>query len=68
MKQPTPPSNELATRQDQDRFVLPYMTPDEIDDFVTFILDAGHQVREYELASDSFRRSLYRTWKSRQKK
>lgn len=59
MKNQIPTSNELATDQDLKQFVLPYLTPDELDDFVSFITLSGYDIHKYSTAHDSFKKSIF---------
>lgn len=55
---------DLATQADKNRFVIPQLTPDEIDDFVTFILKSGYSTDQIRTASDGFRKYVFTAWKS----
>ena len=53
---------ELATKKDAQTFVLPNMTPDQIDAFVTFIHKAGHTTRQFYEANDRFKRNFFKSF------
>ena len=65
MKNEKIPCNEVATATDKNKFVLPHMTPDELDEFITFLNDSGYKIHEYGMAHDSFRKSVYNSYVSR---
>jgi len=52
---------DLQTKT-ENRFILPNMTPDQIDAFVDFIHKAGHTTRQFYEANDRFKRNFFKSF------
>ena len=60
--------NEIAKASDRDRFILPIMSPDDIDRFINFIYKQGIKPHQYASAGDSFRKYIYNKYAHKYRK
>lgn len=57
-----PQLNELATPGDSKKFILPYMTPDQIDNFITFLHKEKIKPHQYANAGDNFKKRIFKAY------